>query len=226
VFGQVFYIYGAKCAQADVEGDEGHVDSFDLEAFHELAGKVQTRGGGGYGAFIFSKDGLEPVFVFGFDLAFDVLGEWGLAQGLDDFVKSFRVSVEQEPDGTAAGGCIVDYLGYEVAIAEIEFIAYADLAGRVYEYVPEVHFGIELAEEEYLDLGAGFLLTSIQAGGEHHGVVAYHDIAFGEIVYNIFENLMFDFPGFAVYDHEAGFVPVLSGSVGNKAGGEFEFEFR
>jgi hypothetical protein len=88
-----------------------------------------------------------------------------------------------------------------------------------------VHFGVQLAKQEYFDLSTGFLLPAIQAGGKNHGVVAHQYISFIKIIHDILKDLMLDLSGVLVDDHQPGFIAVFGGIESNKVVGKFKFEF-
>ena len=94
------------------------------------------------------------------------------------------------------------------------------------ENVPELVFGVELAEEKHLDARAGLLLVAVEEGGEDFGVVENHHIALVEEVDDFFENMMGDFARGAVDHHHACHVAVLERMLGNEFGRQVEFELR
>ena len=87
-------------------------------------------------------------------------------------------------------------------------------------------FFVELAQEENLDFGAGFLLVSIEQGGKHAGIVEDEKVVFVEIVDNLLEDAMLYRTGFAIDHHEARLVAVFGRILGNLLFGEFELELR
>ena len=125
------------------------------------------------------------------------------------------VAVKEEPQRTATGGGVVDHLCHEaVVLAEAELVADTDFAGRIYQHVPKTGLGIQLAQQEDADLGAGLLLLAIQQGGEHARVVHHEQIAFVKIVDDILEKLVLDGLSLAIKHHQTGFVPLSSGVQG------------
>ncbi len=134
-------------------------------------------------------------------------------------------TVVQEAQSASARGGVVDYFGYHrFVFAEVEFVADADFAGGFYQYVPEFVVGVELAQQEYFDACAGLFLVAIEQGGEHLSVVQYHYIAVAKVVEHVLENLVLNFTGFAVYNHEFAFVAVFNRILGNKFFGKIEFK--
>ena len=121
-------------------------------------------------------------------------------------------AVEEEADGAAAGGGVVDHFGYEGVVgAEVELVADADLAGGVDNDVPEAHVLVEFAEEEHLDACTGFFLLAVEEGGEDLGVVGDDDIVLFDIVDEVFENAVFHLTGVTVEDEQACLVAVARG---------------
>ena len=94
-----------------------------------------------------------------------VFGEGRVSQLVQFFLELVIRPVVKETDGPASGCRIVYYFCNEdivvVFVAEIKFVSNPDLAGRVYQYVPEPGCAIELAEKENFNFGAGFFFFSV-----------------------------------------------------------------
>ena len=184
---------------------------------------MKTRYGSSNGAFVLGVDGLIAFGVPVFDVAelLELVGEGGMAKAADVFVELFVGAVEEETDGAAAGGGIVDDFGNKGFVGtEIEFVADTDFAGGVDDDVPETHFLVELTLEEDGDFGTGFFLFAIEQGREDLGVICHDDIAGMEIIEEVFEKTMLDVLGVAVENHEAGFVALLGGLLCNEVLGQ------
>ncbi len=127
-----------------------------------------------------------------------------------------RAVVEKAQSAAARCG-VVDYLGHERAVfAEVELVADTYLAGRLDEHVPELVVGVELAQEEYLDAGAGLLLVAVEQGRKYLSVIEYHHVALVVISQDILEGLVLDFAGTAVYHHQAALVALGSRVLRNQ----------
>ena len=144
-----------------------------------------------------------------------------------DLFSSFfgGVSGEQEPERAAPRSGIVDHLGYQqVVVAEVELVADADLAGGIYNHVPQQAFAVEFAQQEHLDLGAGLFLVAPHAGRKYLGVVHHEGVALIEIVEDVLEFLVLDLARFAVHHHQLRAVAVFGGVQGDEFFGDFELE--
>ena len=135
-----------------------------------------------------------------------------------------RTVVEEAQSASARCG-VVDYFGYHrFVFAKVEFVADANFAGGFYQYVPEFVVGVEFAQQEYFDARAGFFLVAVEQGGEHLSVVQHHYISVAKVVEHVLENLVLNFTGFAVYNHEFTFVAVFNRILGDKFFGKIEFK--
>ena len=126
------------------------------------------------------------------------------------------------PDGTASRGTprscrrkgsgVVDYLGsHDVVLAEVELVADAYLARRVDQDVPQSELAVQLAQQEYLDVGSGLLLVAVQTCRKDLRVVEYEHVLLVEILDNVLEDAVFDLSRLAVDDHKTRVVAVLGG---------------
>ncbi len=133
--------------------------------------------------------------------------------------------VVEEAERTATRGGVVDNLGnHRVVLAEVKFIANADLARRFYQHIPEFVFGVELAQQEYLYASPGLLFVAVEQCGEDACVVEYHHVAIVEKLKDVFEDMMRDFACATVYYHQTGFVAFGKRVTCYKLVGEIEFE--
>ena len=105
---------------------------------------------------------------------------------LEDIVVT--ILIIEETEGTATAGGIIDYLGYHlVDIIKEELVADTDLACRLYQHIPKAHLGIQLTEQEHLDLGIGLLLGTIKARWEYLGIIEDEGITLFEVIDDILE---------------------------------------
>ena len=74
----------------------------------------------------------------------------------------------------------------------------------------------ELAEEEDLYTGSGFLFLAIEEGGKDARIVGHHNVAFVDIFNEIFENTVLHLPAIAVQYQHSGFVTVARRLFGNQ----------
>ena len=201
VLGQVFHLDVVEVAEGTVEGDEGEVDAADLHALHKLAAEVQTGSGSGDGTLVLGIDALELLLVVGgCGTAVDhIMGQRCLAQGIELALELIVGTVVEEAQRAAAAGGVVDDLGHHgPTVIEEQLVAYSDLAGRLYEDIPQTHLLVQLAQEEHLDLGVGLLLGTIQTGREHLGVVEDKGVALAEVVEHIAEVKILALDGVAI----------------------------
>ena len=218
---EVFDVDRTEVAQPDVQRDERTVDALDLHALHQVLREVHAGRRGGNGAFVLGEDRLVALGVLGFDLVAHPFGQRCLAQAEKRLLELLVGAVEQEAQRAPARGRIVDHLGHQqVVIAEVEFVADADLAGRVDQHVPEPQFAVQFAQQENLDLGTRLLLVAVEACWEDFGVVEYEEVFFVEVFDDVFENTVFDSAFGAVDDHQARIVPVFRRVFRQHFGGE------
>ena len=147
-----------------------------------------------------------------------------LEQGLLELLVG---TIEQETQGAATGGGVVNHLGHQrTGLAEIQFVADADFAGGIYNHVPQPLLAVQFPQQEDHDIGPRFLLLAIEAGGENLGVVQHKGVSFAEILDDILENLVFDFAGLSVEDEHARFVTPAGGLLGYPIFRQDELELR
>ena len=82
----------------------------------------------------------------------------------------------------------------ERPLGEVEAVADADLARGVHEGVPEAVLGVELAQQEGLDLRARLLLLAREARREDHRVVGDEDVAGAEVLGQVRDRAVLDRP--------------------------------
>ena len=227
VLRKVFYIHFFEVARTHVNGDEGFVNVLQNHAVKELAAEMQTGGRSLDGALVGRKNGLIIDGILGRNRILHPVGDRRLAhleQGLFEFLVG---SVEQETQGTAARGGIVNHLGHQrTVLAEIQFVADADLAGRIHNHVPQPLLAVQLPQQENHDIGPRLFFLAIEARGEDLGIVQHEGVTLPEIIDDILENLVFDFSGLSVEDEHARFVTPTGGLLGYPVFGQDELELR
>ena len=155
-------------------------------------------------------------------------------------------TVIEESQGASTAGSVVDHLGHHGTIVlEEEFVADTDLTGWLHEHIPQTQVGVQLAQQEHLDLGISLLLGAIETGGEHLGVVEDKGIVLVEIVEDvtevevngialfveeIFAVLVFlrhlDTSALTVEHHEAALIAVVGRFQCNLLFGQFKLKLR
>ena len=229
MFREVFDLDILEFAPTAMDSQLFPADIFDFHTFQQLAAEVQACNRGGHRAFNLGIDGLVVLGVAFLDVAqaAQLVGQRCAAHALHKVDELLVAAVEEEADGAAARGGVVHHFGYQGVVgAEIELVAYADLAGGIHQHVPKAHLGVQFANQKHLDAGAGFLLLAVEQGGEHSGVVGHHHVAGVDIVDEFFEDMVLDLAGFTVDHHHAGLVAVADGLLGDKFFGQVESELR
>ena len=221
VFREVLDVHRAEIAQPDVERYEGAVDAADLHALHQVFREVHAGRRSGHGALVAGEDRLVAFGVFGFDLFADPFRQRRFAHLEQRLLELLVRAVEQKTQRAAARSGVVDHFGHQkVVVAEVEFVADADLAGGIHQHVPEPQLAVEFAQQEDFDLGARFLLVAVQPGREDLRVVEDEDVLFAEVVDDVLENAVFDGSFRTVDDHQARFVAIDGRIFGQQLGAE------
>ena len=155
-------------------------------------------------------------------------------------------AVVEETERTATACGIVNHLSHHRAVIfEEEFVADADLTGRLHQHVPQAQLFIEFAQQEHLDLGISLLLRTIETSREHLGVIEYKGVVLVEIVQDVTEVeidgiaflvfqvlavLIFlghlDTPALTVNNHQSALIAMISGFEGDQFLWQFEFKLR
>ena len=177
---------------------------------------MHAGGGRGDCAFVFGKDALEAFQVFRFALAAYETGDRRFAEGVERTLELVVVAVVEEAECAAAARCVVDNFRHNgVVLAEVELVANSYFTRGVYEHVPQAQFLVEFAQQEHFDPCAGLLLISVEACGEHLGVVEHEDVVLVEEVEDILEHAVLYLARLAVEHHHAALVAVGRGILGN-----------
>ena len=173
-----------------MDGDIGKLDALDLHALEHLAREVEPRGRCCHGTLVLGVDTLEVGHVF-FScrpFVYDVVGQGSFSQGEELALELVVRAVVEEAQGASAARCVVNHFGHHrSAVVEEELVADANLACWFDKHVPQAHFLVQLAQQEYLYLGVGLLLCAVEACGEHLCVVEDERIALVEVVENVAE---------------------------------------
>ena len=179
----------------------------------------------GDGTFVGREDGLEILPVFRGDFLLDPRQDRRFTQGEEGLLELIIGTVEEETQGTAAGGRVVDDFGYQtLVLAEIKLVADADLAGGIDDDVPQALLLVELAQQEDLDVCAGLFLVAVQAGRKDLRVVEDEGVILAEILDDVLEEFVLDFSGGLVQDHKPAFVAPSRGIGRDLVLGQVEVE--
>jgi len=226
VFGQVFHVRLVEASQTAVQGNVGRLDTFDLHSLKHRLAEVESGRGSGDCAFVAGEDALETFQVFGLGRALDdFVREWRFAQAVERLLELVVIAVIKEAQCASAAGGVVDHLGHDrIVLAEIEFVADADLASGVHEHIPEALFAIQFAQQKDFDARSRFFLTAIETGGKNLRVVEHKHVLIVEVFEEIFEFAVFDFARFAVQHEHAALVTVFGGIFCDEFFGEFELK--
>jgi hypothetical protein len=157
------------------------------------------------GAATAPKNGLIPLAVGIFGVAFDFAGQRCLAEFVHGFHKLVVVTVEQKADGAATRRGIINHFGNEVTITEVEFVANTNFAGGVHQHIPQFHLPVQFAQEENFNFGPSFLFVAIEPRRKHFGIVNHQRVAVVEITQQVREHFVFDLLRLAVHYHQACF---------------------
>lgn len=143
VFCQVFHIDFAIIAAARVQCQESTFHPLYFEAFKQFAAEVQSGGRCHHGTLFFGKDALVAFLVSRFCRAFYVIGQRGLAEGVERLLKFIVGRVVEKTQCASARSGVVYHFGHHAFVrAEIQFVAYSYFSGRLYEHVPELIVGV------------------------------------------------------------------------------------
>ena len=134
--------------------------------------------------------------------------QWGFAQCVQSFLKLIVRTVIKETERTTARSRIVNnFSHHRIVVTEIQLIADTYLTGRVYQYIPQTEFFIQLAKKEYLDTGTGLFLITIQTGREYFRIIEDEHIFVIKVVQNIFEFLVLNLTCLSVKLVGCGYYP-------------------
>ena len=117
------------------------------------------------------------------------------------------VSVVKETQCPTPRCRVVNHFSHKTFIlAEIEFIAYSDFSCRIDDDIPEPLFAVEFPEQEHLNLSPGLLFLAIKPRRKYFCVVEDKCVPLTEIIDDVLENLVLDFPAVLVEYHQAALV--------------------
>ena len=130
-------------------------------------------------------DGLEVIHIISGHLTTvdDITGNGCRTQRKEFLLELVVRTVVEETQGTSATGRIVDdFCHHRTVFLEEQLVADTNLTGRLHQYVPQTQVGIQLTQQEDLNLGISLLLRTIQTGRKHLRIVEDDDVALVEIV--------------------------------------------
>ena len=180
---QVLHVDLAEISQARMQRKEREPAILDLQTLHQLAAKVQPRGGSHHGTFLRRENILIALLVLRLYRTVDILRERSLAQRVQSFLELIMIPVIKEAKRTSTRCRVVDYLGHHgIVLAKIQLIADTDLTSRIHQHVPQTQILVQLAQQEHLDTRAGLFLVAIQTSGKYFRVVEDKHVAFPIIV--------------------------------------------
>ena len=227
VLGEILHVDAAEVADAHVDRDESLLDILENHAVEELAAEVRAGGGNRNGTFVRGEDRLKILRIFRGDAVLDPERDRGLAESEEGLLEFVVGPVIEETERPAARGRVVDHFRDKALVfTEIELVSDPDLTGRVDDYVPETLLPVEFPEQEDHDVRPRLLLFSIETCGEDFGVVEDEHVPLAEIIDDILEKLVLDFPGVLVEDHQPAFVSPARGFFRDPLLRESEIELR
>ena len=162
MLGEVFNVDFAEITKSDVQSEVAFLDADNLHAAEQFAAEVQAGGRSSHSTLHASLEELVAFHIIFFGLVANyIVGQRCLTQGIKVFLKFIVVAIVEEAKCASARGGVVDYFSHDSIVeVEVEFVAYANLAGGVNENVPQLMLGIEFAQQEHFYLGAGLFLIS------------------------------------------------------------------
>ena len=200
-------------------------DTFNLQTLHNFAAEMDTGRRSYHCPLVFGEYRLITVDINLFGLPLYIFGKRRGTKPEEIGLEFLMTSVVEESQGASARGCVVDYLGHHrFIVAEIKFVAYSDLAGRLDKNVPKFMLRIEFAQEENLNAGAGFLLIAKQTGRKHFGIIKHHHISLIEEPEDIAKSKMLDFATFAMNYHKLAVAAFGRRILSYQLFGQFVFE--
>ena len=127
----------AIVAKARVHGEESCFDAFYLHALHQFTAEVQSCGRSHHGTLFGCEYALIALGIGGNGFALDIGGQGSLSELVQGILEFLMASVVKESESAAARGGVVDNLGHHrLIVAEVQFIADANLACRLYKDIP------------------------------------------------------------------------------------------
>ncbi len=141
VFGKVFHIDFLVVSPSAVKRQETALHALDLKTLQQLAAEMKASGGSHHGAFVFGKYTLIVIGILWHRAARDIFGKRRLPHRIEGLLELVVRAVVEETQRAAPGSGVVDHLRHHrVVLSKIELVAYAYLAGRLHEHVPEFVF--------------------------------------------------------------------------------------
>ena len=90
---QIFHVDLTEITQARMQCQESELAILDLQTFHQLTAKMQSRSRSHNRTFFRGENILITILVFRFHLTFDILRQRSLAQGIQSLLKLVVVPV-------------------------------------------------------------------------------------------------------------------------------------
>ena len=118
--------------------------------------------------------------------AVNILRQWCCTQRIQFLGKLLVRIIRQEAECTTAWGHIINHFGDDGRIfVKKELVADTNLAGRIYQHIPETILVIQLTQKKHFDIGIRLLFFGEETSRHHLSVVEYKSIAFGKKRKNI-----------------------------------------
>jgi uncharacterized membrane protein YkgB len=135
-------------------------------------------------------------------------------------------TIVKETQRAATTSGIIDDLGYHrTVVFEKKLIANTNLTGWFYKHIPQAEIGIQLAQEEHLDLGIRLLLCAIKTSGEHLGIIEDKGVVFIKIVEKVFkQKIGLDAATLSMGYHQTTLIAMVIGRHGDLILRKFKFK--
>src|SRR5690606_26523229 len=170
-------------------------------------------------------NGLVAFLIFLVGLALDVFRKRGLSEFLQLLAEFFLAAFPEKTDRSSSAGSVIDYLCYKILlIAEVKFVAYANLSCGINDHIPKPVWLVQFPEQEDFNLRARFLLPPIHSGRENLSVVYHEYILVVEVILDVAEMLVFNLAGMTVNHHHSCVFTFFSRILSNKIKWKVETE--
>ena len=215
---KVLYIGSIKVAKATMKRDKCAVNAIYFHTLEHLSREVETCCRCGHSSFVLGKEALETIEVLRLDrtLLADDIGQGRLAKCIKLLLKLvMRTIVEKSQRAAAASRIVYDLSNYAFVLTKVELVADTNLAGRIYQDIPQTQVGIKLTAQEHLDTRTGLLLVAVKTSRDDLGIIEDEDVLFLEIAQKILEHLVLNLACLPVKYHHAALIPVGGGHKGD-----------
>ena len=148
MLGKVFYVNITEITQTGMQCDISKINAFNFHPFHQFTAKMQAGSRRRYSSFVLCKDRLETYRIFFFYRTInDRVGQWSFTQRIECFLKFVMGTIIEETQCTPTWSGIIDYFSHHwIIVTKIKFIADTDFTCRIYQYIPQTKFFIQLTQ--------------------------------------------------------------------------------